>query len=80
VLASNAIEFCRLLGVGYDEVESDDLSAMPTESTATAGLRKWLAERFTIDFPPTGEEIAREARKRHPGFGEWMRKWQAANL
>lgn len=80
VLASNAFEFCRLLGVGYGEVESDDLSALPTESAETAGLRKCLAERFGIDFPATGEDIARIARERHPRFGEWMRAWQAANL
>jgi hypothetical protein len=80
VLASNASEFCRLLGLGYDEVEYDDLSAPPAEWAETVGLRNWLAERFKIDFPTTGEEIARVARERHPGFGDWMRQWQAANL
>jgi hypothetical protein len=80
VLTSNAFEFCRLLGLGYDEVESDDLATPPSEWAETAGLRNWLAERFGIDFPTTGEEIARVARERHPGFGDWMRQWQAANL
>jgi hypothetical protein len=80
VLASNAFEFCRLLGLGYDEVEYDDLAAPPAEWTETAGLRNWLAERFKIDFPTTGEEIARLAREQHTGFGDWMRQWQAANL
>jgi hypothetical protein len=80
VLASNAFEFCRLLGLGYDEVEYDDLAAPPAKWSETAGLRSWLAERFRIDFPATGAEIARVAGERHPGFGEWMRQWQAANL
>ncbi len=80
VLASNAFEFCRLLGVGYNEVESDDLATPPSESTETQGLRDWLADRLRIDFPATGEAIARTARERHPEFGEWMRSWQAANL
>lgn len=80
VLASNAFEFCRLLGLGYNEVEYDNLTAPPAEWVETAGLRKWLGERFKIDFPPTGEEIARVARERHPGFGDWMNNWQAANL
>jgi len=80
VLASNAFEFCRLLGLGYNEVEYDDLAAPPAEWAETAGLRRWLAERLPIDFPATGEGIARAARERHPGFGEWMRNWQAANL
>jgi hypothetical protein len=80
VLASNALEFCRLLGLGYDEVEYDDLAAPPAEWAETAGLRGWLAARFPIDFPATGEAIARAARERHPGFGEWMRRWQAEHL
>ena len=80
VLASNAFEFCRLLGLGYSEVESDDLTAPPAAWVEAAGLRNWLAERFSIDFPETGEPIARAARERHPGFGEWMRRWQAAHF
>lgn len=79
-LASNAFEFCRLLGLGYDEVEYDDLSVPPTEWAQTAGLRSWLTERYQIDFPPNGEEIVRRAREQHPGFSDWMRQWQAANL
>lgn len=80
VLASNAFEFCRLLGLGYDEVECDDLTAPPAEWAETAGLRSWLAERLPIDFPATGQGISQAARERHPGFGDWMRNWQAANL
>ena len=55
VLASNAFEFCRLLGLGYLEVESDDLTTPPSAWVEAAGLRDWLAERFSIDFPETGE-------------------------
>jgi hypothetical protein len=80
VLASNAFEFCRLLGLGYTEVESDDLSAPPAEWTETSTLRSWLAERFPIDFPATGEPIAGIARERYPDFGEWMKRWQATHL
>lgn len=80
VLASNALEFCRLLGLGYNEVEDDDLAAPPAEWDETAGLRDWLAERHSIDFPATGDAIARTAQERHPRFGEWMRAWQTANL
>lgn len=80
VLASNPLEFCRLLGLGYNEVEYDDLAAPPAGWAETAGLREYLAKKFSIDFPTTGDEIARVARERHPGFGDWMRQWQAANL
>ncbi len=80
VLASNAFEFCRLLGLGYNEVEWDNLAAPPPEREEAEGLRTWLAERLRIDFPPTGEAIVRTARESHPGFGEWMTAWQDANL
>ena len=80
VLATNALEFCRLLGLGYNELEWDDLAARPSEWKESQGLRNWLAERLRIDFPPTGEAIARNARERHPGFSDWMTAWQAANL
>ncbi len=80
VSAPNALEFCRLLGLGYAEVELDDLSEPPKEWNATAPLRKWLSERLAIDFPATGEEIARLAHEKHPGFRQWMEDWQAANL
>ena len=80
VLASNALEFCRLLGLGYSEVEYDNLAAPPDKWPETAGLRNWLAKRFSINFPATVEEIARTARERYPGFGDWMRQWQAENL
>lgn len=80
VLATNALEFCRLLGLGYNELEWDDLTA-PSEGRAeTAGLREWLAARCAIDFPATGAEIVRTAQERHPGFRAWMENWQAANL
>jgi hypothetical protein len=80
VLASNAFEFCRLLGQGYDEVECDDLSKPPSHWAETERLRDWLADRFPIDFPATGAAIARAARKQHPGFSNWMLSWQAENL
>ncbi|MBL9082813.1 MAG: hypothetical protein JNK76_13450 [Planctomycetales bacterium] len=80
VLAPNAFEFCRLLGLGYTEVESDDLSKPPAEWNETGKLRSWLAERFAMDFPATGEKIAHEARERHTGFAKWMNDWQAEHL
>jgi len=79
-LAGNALEFCRLLGLGYGEIEYDDLTTPPGDWEATAPLRAWLAARFPIQFPATGEEIAHGARDQHPGFAEWVRAWQDAHL
>ncbi|MCA9076460.1 MAG: hypothetical protein KDA93_15650 [Planctomycetaceae bacterium] len=80
VLASNADEFCRLLGCGYDELEWDDLTQPPQHWGETHTLREWLRTRCKLDFPATGEEIVKSASERYPDFGEVVRKWQDDNL
>jgi hypothetical protein len=80
VLAVNALEFCRLLGLGYNELEWDDMTAPSPEWEKTAGLREWLAARFPIEFPTTGASIVQKAQAQDPGFRAWIENWQAANL
>lgn len=80
VLASNADEFCRLLGCGYDELEWDDVTQSPQHWADTQPLRDWLKSRCNLDFPATGEEIVKTARAKYPEFGGFVRKWQDDNL
>lgn len=80
VLATNADEFCRLLGCGYDELEWDDLTQPPLYWAETSALRDWLKIRCNFDFPATGDEIVKTAQKRYPDFGDVVRKWQDDNL
>jgi len=80
VLATNADEFCRLLGCGYDELEWDNLTQPPQHWAETSGLRDWLKSRCNFNFPSTGEEIVKTAQERYPDFGDVVRKWQDDNL
>ena len=46
-------------------------------------LREFVAEgEDLLDAASAAgwEPIARLARERHPGFAEWMNRWQAENL
>ena len=80
VLAESPVEFCRLLGCGYDELEWDDLSTAPTCFDETASFREWIADKLGLDFPATGDSIAQRAAERFPGFSDWVTVWQNGNL
>lgn len=80
VLATNADEFCRLLGCGYDELEWDDLTQPPKYWEETSVLREWLKTKCNLSFPATGEAIVNSAQKLYPDFGDVVRKWQDDNL
>lgn len=80
VLATNATQFCRLLGCGYNELEWDDMS-MESEGWAEAQkLRDWLAAKLGLECPATGAEIVTNAQNKHPDFGDWVSNWQDTNL
>jgi hypothetical protein len=76
VLASDVRDFLRLLGIGYDELGFDDLSAPPTEPATAERLRAWLLAEFNITPPTTGAELVRQAQARHPDFSAWVEDWQ----
>ena len=80
VLATNSLEFCRLLGCGYDELEWDDLTKPSPTRDATQPLRNWLTERLNLNCPPVGFAIVSTATERYPDFGDFLRRWQDANL
>jgi hypothetical protein len=80
VLAENVLEFCRLLGCGYDEVEAEDLSKAPSLAKETEPLRKWFAEHLAIKSPKNGKAIVSAAKKRYPKFAQHVSAWQKANL
>ena len=79
VLATDAIQFCRLLGCGYDELEWDNLTEPSPAWGDTKILREWLGERFEIEFSKTGENIVDAAKKRYPNFTSFVQSWFDAN-
>lgn len=80
VLATNSLEFCRLLGCGYDELEWDDLTQKASGWNATQPLRNWLATNLSIDCPPTGDSIVSAAKQQFSGFPDFIQQWQRENL
>ena len=79
VLAANSMEFCRLLGCGYNELEWDDLTQPSPEYDDAQPLREWLDSRFDIDFPVNGDKIVSTARTRYPDFSRFVQSWWDAN-
>ena len=75
-LANTPLEFCQLLGCGYDELEWDNLEATPQCWQQTAALREWLKDRLGVESPETGHNIATAARVAHPDFEHWVTEWQ----
>ena len=79
VLATNCIQFCRLLGCGYNELEWDDLTKPSTEWDETQPLRDWLTDRLKLDFPMIGAEIVSQAQQRFPDFQSFVQSWWDTN-
>lgn len=73
VLASDALQFLRLLGIGYGEFAlSGDMDDPPEEGSEVAReLLEWLA-RQGLAVPSTGEDIVSEAEQRWPDFDGWI--------
>ncbi|MES2608823.1 MAG: hypothetical protein V4679_01215 [Pseudomonadota bacterium] len=81
VLASDALQFLRLLGVGYDEFALyGNLDEPPEEDGEVAPeLLEWLAAQ-SLSVPATGEDILAEAEQRWPDFDGWMEDAIAGRL
>lgn len=81
VLASDAAQFLRLLGVGYDEFALyGNLDEPPEEDGEVAPeLLQWLAAQG-LSVPETGEDILAEAEQRWPDFDGWMEDAIAGRL
>ena len=79
VLATDSLQFCRLLGCGYNELEWDDLTLPSPEWDDTKPLRDWLAKHMKIDFPETGAEIVSAAQQKHIDFQGFVQSWWDAN-
>lgn len=79
VMAADSIQFCRLLGCGYNELEWDDLTKPAAQSNDTKPLREWLTNRMDLNFPATGDEIVLTARTQYPNFPSFIQTWWDAN-
>ncbi len=80
VLAVNSLEFCRLLGCGYNELEWDDLTQASPTANETERLRKWLKQRLDVTCPVVGSDIIEKGAATYPDFAEVVLTWQDDHL
>lgn len=58
VIAENAVDFLRLLAIGYDEIcWEGELKAPPRENTPNIPFQNWVRTNFDAEIPRTGAEI-----------------------
>lgn len=76
-LAENALEFCRLLCVGYSEVGLDDPGSPGSAGAETERFREFMVGRYGFEVPETGAELMQVAKERVPHFSSWVETWMA---
>ena len=66
VLAENAVDFLRLLAIGYDEIcWSDEFGSPPNEGNAdfqvepNEAFQQWVRNTFDVEIPKTALEIVK---------------------
>jgi len=60
VLAEDALDFVRLLAIGYGELcWPEDFDTPPEEPERTSLLREWVEQTFNVSVPRTASEIVR---------------------
>ncbi len=66
VLAENAVDFLRLLAIGYDEIcWSDEFDSPPNEGNAdfqvepNEAFQQWVRNTFDVEIPKTALEIVK---------------------
>lgn len=61
VLTDNAVDFLRLLAIGYDEICWGGFNEPPTGDTpVNTKFRQWVETEFSTDIPACGNEIVKE--------------------
>ena len=72
VLATDSLEFCKLLCLGYSELGLDDHCTPGEDFDETAPLREFPLGLHTFALPKSGMSIIEHAGSRFPGFRAWV--------
>ncbi len=67
VLAENAIDFFRLVAVGYEDIwleqyRGGNFGEPETDTWVNHDFREWVTETFEVTIPQTGNAIVRKAQ------------------
>jgi hypothetical protein len=85
VLATDAVDFLRLLAIGYDEIcWDDDFDKPPNAKGGTfvhpnVEFQKWVSNTFAVEIPRTAAEIVLHPSKMGAAqsddpFWQWVEK------
>ena len=76
VLAPSALEFLRLLAIGYDEIGFADLASPPTEEDREENVnptfQQWVADTYDVSIPDTGGAIVNLDSPKHAALQGWI--------
>ncbi|MEM7558614.1 MAG: hypothetical protein AAF394_05790 [Planctomycetota bacterium] len=76
MLAPSALEFLRLLAIGYDEIGFADLASPPTDDDrqeyVNPTFQAWVSETYGVSLPETGAEIVELDSQKHAALRDWV--------
>lgn len=78
LIAENAVDFLRLIAIGYDEIcWEDELKAPPRKTAPNIQFQNWVRTNFQVEIPQTGSEIVTyplEEPNVNDPFLNWLNK------
>ena len=91
VLADNAVDFLRLVAIGYDSIDGEDFDKLPAEVDPAfpvypnLAFRAWVERTFAVAIPARGSEIVRHAHSRRADdspdpFWQWSRRMARSHV
>jgi len=57
ILASNPIDFIRVIAIGYDAFEKNKVIHPPIRSRIDKSFQDWVRKTFSVEIPKSGNEI-----------------------
>jgi hypothetical protein len=85
ILAKNAVDFLRLLAIGYDEICWDSAFDNPPNTNSEMFIhpnvlyQNWVKDTFKVTLPKTASEIVQPARMGDDNSHDVFCKWVQAN-
>ena len=76
VLAVCAVDFLRLLAIGYSDIGSADFDLPSSDEGSPDNInpefQRWVRDEFDVAIPETGSEIVLPDDQRHQEFRHWV--------
>jgi hypothetical protein len=86
VLASDAVDFLRIIAIGYDEIcWREELASPPNQGSfhvhPNTEYQEWVVKTFDVSIPRTATEIVKHPdRMDDPNPTDAFARWVAANV